>query len=126
MPSPSDFKIGTFAGGVAGMVTLQSLSIPAPLADFLEFSKEDLAGDAMVQGNGWSEIEHHWGYLTQAQYNALAAYRTGKTTQLYIRTRKRGNTYADFLGNMIWPERENWSNNCILDFTLRFIALVEQ
>lgn len=108
------------------MVTLQSLGIPAPLSDFLEFSQEDIAGDATVQGNGWSEMEYHWGYLTQAQYNALSAYRTGKTTRLYIRGRKRANTYANFLVNMVWPERENWSNNCVLDFALRFIALVEQ
>lgn len=126
MPNPEDFKIGTFAGGVAGMVTLKSLSIVAPLADFLEASREDLTGDAMVQGNGWSEVEHHWGYLTQAQYDALSAYRTGKTTQLYIRSRKRGNTYANFLANMVWPERENWQNNCVVDFSIRFIAMVEQ
>ena len=126
MPSPTDFKMGTFAGGTGGMVTLKSLGIPAPLADFLEFSQEDSAGDAKILGNGWSEIEHHWGYLTFAQYNALAAYRTDKTTQLYIRSRKRGNTYADFLADMVWPERENWQNNCVIDFSVRFIALVEQ
>lgn len=128
MPSPSDFKIGTFAGGVGGLVTLQSLSIPAPLADFLEFSREDSAGDSTIQGNGWSTSEWHWGYLTKAQYDALAAYRTaGKlTTTVYTRDRKRANTYANFLVNMVWPERENWQNNCVIDFSIRFIAMVEQ
>jgi len=126
MPSPSDFKIGASAGGVGGMVTLKSLGIPAPLADFLESSREDMAGDAKIQGNGWSESEWHWGYLTQAQYNALSAYRTAKTTEVYTSDRKRGNTYADFLSNMVWPERENWQNNCVIDFSLRFIAMVEQ
>lgn len=83
-------------------------------------------GDATVEGNGWSESEWHYDYLTLAQYTALAAYKTGKTTKLYIRTRKVGNSYATFLANMIWPERERWSNNCVLDFNIRFIALVEQ
>lgn len=126
MPSPTNFKIGTFAGGTGEMVTLASLDIPSPLADFLEFSQEDVLGDATVNGNGWSEAEWHYDYLTAAQYTALAAYKTGKTTQVYIRTRKDGNAYANFLANMVWVEREKWSNNCILDFTIRFIALVEQ
>jgi hypothetical protein len=64
--------------------------------------------------------------VTAAQYNALNNYRTGKTTQVYIRSRKRGNAYANFLVNMIWPERENWQNNCVIDFNLRFVAMVEQ
>jgi len=126
MPSPADVKIGTQAGGTGGLVTLKSLGIPAPLLDFLEFSQEDEAADGTVQGHGWSESEFHWGYLTAAQYTALAAYRTAKTTTLYIRTKKRGNTYANFLANMIWPERERWESNCVIDFTVRFIAMTEQ
>lgn len=126
MPNPTNFKIGTYAGGTGGMVTLASLGLPSPLADFLEFSQEDPMGDGTVQGNGWSEAEWHFGYLTAVQYAALAAFRTGKTTQVYIRHRKRGNTYDDYLANMVWPERERWESNCVVDFTIRFIALVEQ
>jgi len=126
MPSAASFKIGTFAGGTGGMVTLASLGIPAPLADFLEFSQEDTAGDATVQGNGWPVSEWHWGYLTATQYAALASFRIDKTSEVYTRDRKRGNAYADFLGNMVWPERERWENNCVVDFTIRFIAMVEQ
>lgn len=126
MPNPTDVKIGTFAGGTAGMVTLKSLGLPAPLMDFQEFSQEDSLGDATIEGNGWSESEWHWDYLTAAQYNAFVAFRTAKTTAVYTRDRKRGNTYANFLANMIWPERERWENNCIVDFTVRFIAMVEQ
>jgi hypothetical protein len=126
MPNPTDVKIGTLAGGTGGMVTLKSLDIPAPLLDFLEFSQESRLADATIEGNGWSESEWHWGYLTAAQYAALATYRTDKTTQVYIRDRKRGNTYANFLARMIWPERERWENNCVVDFTIRFIAMVEQ
>ena len=126
MPNPNDVKIGTYAGGTGAMVSLASLDLPSPLMDFLEASQEETMGDATVEANGWSETEWHYDYLTAAQYTALAAYKTGKTTQLYIRTRKDGNTYANFLVNMIWPERERWQSNCILDFNLRFIALVEQ
>lgn len=126
MPDPSDVKIGTFAGGTGGMVTFQSLGLPSPLMDFLEASQEDVMGDATVEANGWSEAEWHYDYLTAAQYTDLAAYKTDKTTQVYIRTRKDANTYGTFLANMIWPERERWSNNCVLDFNVRFIFLVEQ
>jgi hypothetical protein len=125
VPSAADFKIGTYAGGVGGMVTLKSLGIPAPLADFLEFSQEAGMGDSTIEGNGWSESEWHWGYLTAAQYNALATYRIGKSTQVYTRDRKRANSYDDFLSNMVWPERERWENNCVVDFTIRFIGMVE-
>lgn len=126
MPNPTNVKIGTFAGGVGGLVTLASLKLPSPLMDFLEASQEDTMGDATIEGNGWSEAEWHFDYITAAQYNALAAYKTGKTTQVYIRTRKTANTYGNFLANMVWPERERWSNNSVLDFNLRFIFLVEQ
>lgn len=126
MPSPSDVKIGTFAGGVGGLVTLASLDLPSPLMDFLEASQEDVVGDATIEANGWAEAEWHYDYLTAAQYAALAAYKTAKTTQLYIRTRKNANAYGSFLANMVWPERERWSNNCVLDFNIRFIFLVEQ
>jgi hypothetical protein len=126
VPDPNDVKIGTYAGGTGGMVSLKSLHIPSPLMDFLEFSQDDALGDGTIEGNGWSEAEWHWGYLTAAQYAALATYRSEKTTQVYIRHRKRGNTYASFRANMVWPERERWENNCAVDFTIRFIAMVEQ
>ena len=126
MPSPSNVKIGNFAGGVGGLVTLASLDLPAPLMDFLEASQEDVMGDATIEANGWTEAEWHYDYLTAAQYSALAAYKTGKTTQVYIRTRKNANAYGSFLANMVWPERERWSSNCVLDFNIRFIFLVEQ
>jgi hypothetical protein len=126
VPNPSDVKIGAFAGGTGGMVTLKSLGIPAPLLDFLEFSQTDAAGDATIQGNGWSESEWHWGYLTKNQYDALANFKIDKSTPVYTRDRKTGNTYANFLANMIWPERERWESNCVVDFTIRFIAMVEQ
>jgi hypothetical protein len=126
MPSPENIKIGTQAGGVGGLVTLKSLGIPAPLLDFLEFSQESKLADATIEGNGWSESEWHWGYLTAAQYTALAAYRVDKTTAVYTRDRKRGNQYANFSAKMVWPERERWENGCVIDFTVRFIAMVEQ
>lgn len=126
MPNPNDVKIGTFAGGVGGLVTLKSLGVPAPLLDFHEFSQERILGDSTVEGNGWSESEWHWGYLTKAQYDALVAFKTGKTTPVYTRDRKTGNAYANFLANMVWPERERWENNCVIDFTIRFLAMVEQ
>jgi hypothetical protein len=125
MPSPSDIKIGTFAGGVGGLVTLASLDLPSPLMDFLEASQEDVMGDATIEANGWMECEWHYDYLTAAQYTALATYKTSKTTQVYIRTRKTANAYGNFLANMVWPERERWSNNCVLDFNLRFVFLTE-
>ena len=126
MPNPTDVKIGTFAGGVGGLVTLASLDLPSPLMDFLEASQEDVMGDATIEANGWTEAEWHFDYLTLAQYNSLAAYKTGKTTQVYIRTQETANGFGNFLCNMVWPERERWSNNCVLDFNIRFIFLVEQ
>jgi len=126
VPNPTNFKIGSFAGGTGGMVTLASLKLPSPLADFLEFSQEDVMGDATIEGNGWSEAEWHFGYLTATQYSALVGFKTGKTTPVYIRTRKAGNAYASFLANMVWVTNERWESNCVIDFTIRFIAMIEQ
>lgn len=126
MPNPIDVKIGTFAGGVAGMVTLKSLGIVAPLMDFLEFSQEVPVGSGAIDGHGWPEEEWHWGYLTKSQYDALAALKTGKSTRVYIRARKTGNQYGVFLCWMVWPERERWESNCVIDFTIRFIDMEEQ
>jgi hypothetical protein len=45
---------------------------------------------------------------------------------VYIRDRKQANEFDDYLAHMVWPERENWQSNCVIDFTIHFIAMVEQ
>lgn len=126
MPNPNFFQIGTSAGGAGGMTTMRLLGLPSPLADFQEFSEEIPLPDGSALGAGWTVAEWHWDYLTADQYNELVAYKTGKSTPVYIRTRKMQNEYATFFANMIWPERERWESNCVIDFTIRFVALVEQ
>jgi hypothetical protein len=126
MSNATDVRIGTQAGETGGMVPMKVLKIPAPFMDFLEFSVETELGDGTIDGNGWPEAEWHWGFLTKTQYDALAAYKTGKSTSVYIRSLKDGGAYATFLATMIWPARERWESNCVIDFTVRFIAMVEQ
>lgn len=125
MPNPNAVKIGTAAGGVGGAVNLKSLGLPSPLMDYQEFSVDIPLPDGSVRGAGWPLAEWHFGYLTADQYSALAAYKTGKSTPVTMRTRVTGNTYDTFFANMIWPERERWESNCVIDFTIRFTALVE-
>jgi hypothetical protein len=142
MPFNDELYIGTFAGGVNGMVRIASLGEAtysraiaegAFTVDPVHYSQTLLtaSGDEIEQG--WLQSLWHMNGLTSDQYDALVAYRLALTTQVYIRTlTNNGASYANYLAKMVWPIKPNRDDETavtdgnVFDFTLRFIQLVEQ
>jgi len=129
---PDYLKIGTLAGGVGSMVNVDSLGVksfsidiePAHYTEFIPL------GDGTIQAQGWLEAEWHLNGLRDASYTALVAYRTGQSTELYIRTLSEdGKTLKNYRAIMVWPLgaiRRDHTTYVVLDFTIKFIQMIEQ
>jgi hypothetical protein len=90
-------------------------------------------GDGTEQENGWLQAEWHINGLRASQYDALVAYRTAHSTQVYIRTLDNdGKTWKNYLATMLWPIKPNRGDptavedGIVFDFGVRFTQLVEQ
>lgn len=118
-----EYKIGT---SQATLTLLSTLGIPAPHNGFIPTSVEDDLGDGSVQGNGWSEDEWHWGFLTGSQRATLRTYVPTLGTQIYVRDLKDdGLTWKDFVCEAVWMRQEDRQAGRRLGFTLRLRAMVE-
>lgn len=129
---PDYLKIGDYAGGVAGLDTLDSLGIKSFSIDIesAHYTEYIELGDGTVQAQGWLEAEWHLNGVRDAAYTLLVAYRTGQSTELYIRTvSEDGKTLKNYKAVMVWPEGpivRDHTTNVVLDFTIRFIQMIEQ
>lgn len=113
MPYPDELMIGTYAGGVSGMVAVSSLgqgtysskiSKGSFTVDPVHRSKIIQAADGSQLEMGWLQAAWHANGLRDEQYQALIAYKTALSTQLYIRTLSNDSkTYANYLVLSHWP-----------------------
>jgi len=143
MPTyPDELMIGTYTGGVAGMVAISSLGEGSYASAIQEgsFSSDPMSysivvtlGDGTEQEQGYQKTEWHINGLRASQYDAIEAYKINHTTQLYIRTLKNdGETYANYLVNAIFPVKPNRGDPTAVegpptfDYLIRFIQAVEQ
>lgn len=142
MPDPNELMIGTFAGGVGGMVTISSLGQGTYASKIAEgaFTVDPVhrsvvvrLGDGTEQENGWLQAAWHINGLRGEQYSALIAYKTAHSHQLYIRTLDNdGKTFKNYLATVIWPIKPNRGSptavedGTVADFEIRFVAMVEQ
>lgn len=142
MPFPNELMIGTFAGGVEGMVAISSLgqgSYASAIAegaftvDPVHYSQVIPLGDGTLIEMGWQQAAWHINGLRDEQYTALVAFKTGITTQLYIRTLKNDSkTYANYLVLSHWQLKPSRGDptaveaGSVADFELRFTQMIEQ
>lgn len=142
MPFPDELMIGTLAGGVNSMVAISSLgrgdyawaiAEGAFTVDPVHRSKVVQRGDGTFVEQGWQQASWHINGLRGTQYDAIIAYKTALTTQLYIRTLKNdGKTYANYLTIAIFPlkpfrgEPTDVEDGVVEDFTIQFIQMIEQ
>lgn len=142
MPFDNELYIGTFAGGVNGMVKVSSLGAGvyasaiqqgAFTVDPIHYADVVMLASGAELEVGWLESAWHIGGLRDEQYTALIAYKTAHTTQLYIRTLDQdGKTYKNFLVNAIFPLQTNRGDPTaveaggVFDFSIRFIKAIEQ
>ncbi len=103
--------------------------IPYPRHEFSPISKAIELGDGTQRGGGWATARWSWGYLTQAQRDALRTYCTGHSAVVFIRTRTNdsADAYANFQATVIWPSMaEEKEMGKRLQFALEFRNLVAQ
>lgn len=118
------YAIGSTLGGLA---TVTGLGLPNPKSSYRPYSELLALGSGGYRGAGLPSAAWNFGYLTQAQRDALRAYCTGASASVYIETRKVDNSDAfdQFSAIMRWPEEEERDNFYRLDFTVEFHHLVE-
>lgn len=137
-----ELMIGTFAGGVSGMVKVSSIGANTYAPNIAEgsFTVDPMAysltvklGDGSEIEMGWQQTEWHLNGLRGSQYEAIEAYKTALSTQLYIRTYKNdGKTFANYLVTAIFPVKPNRADataiesGAVFDYTIRFIQAEEQ
>jgi hypothetical protein len=105
-----NYKIATYAAGVAGLNYLEAISgLKRPPRGFMTlYPVEYDGGDGRTVGDGYPSCKWVFDWLTQAQLNALRAYVliAGvylQSAQVYIRTRKDDGVFANYLAWMHWP-----------------------
>lgn len=142
MPYLDELMIGSFAGGVGGMVAVSSLGESeyspriaegAFTVDPVHYSQVIQLADGSVLEKGWLETSWHINGLKASQYDDVIAFRDSLTTKLYIRTLDNdGVTYKNFLCDAIFPVKPNRADPTaveegpVYDFEIRFIKLLEQ
>lgn len=116
----SHYKLGTYAGGVGGMVDLCALldttktdPYPTTYQEYTEQLDPDLNGAPIEAGP--PVASWHWDWLPQPDIDALQSICSGASAQVYMRTRVNTGVQYDWqtftalmlrpaIGDMIAPE----------------------
>jgi hypothetical protein len=118
-----EYKVGTSADS---MVLLSTLGVPAPHHNFVPYSTERVLGDGSTKGLGWPEDEWYWGFLKQAQRDALRAYVPDRGAHIFVRTLvDDGLTWTDFECEAEWMKQEDRVAGRRMGFSLKLRAMVE-
>lgn len=119
----------TYAGGYSGvnLRNVEDLGVLPPKPQFRIWSKSIPLGSGLVRGAGRPNTAWQWGYLELAQRQALRAYCSGKSANVFVRTQTLDNNdaYRYYSGVVSWPDDERREASRRLEFTLQFNYLVE-
>lgn len=116
-----EFKISTTE---EGLTLLQTLGVSTPRYDYSLFAGEIVLGDGSARGVGFPVAVWHWAFIQSAERAILRGLCPGKSAQVFIRTLKDDNTWANFEAIMIWPNSEERQAGRVIGFTLEFRNLV--
>ena len=124
-----DYKIATFAAGVAGLARVNTIltatgadPFPAP---FWEGTQAGLTVSGLPVEQGYPYCEWQWSMLLQSDFNLLCAYISNALSGVvYIRTRTNvgsSYTYANYKAVMYRPTADiamgNRRENVVVKFT---------
>jgi hypothetical protein len=101
-----------------------STPIHPPKHDFIPYSQSFPLGDGTLIGQGWPLASWHWDFLTQAQRNLLKGLCSGRSVETFVSTRDFSRVFKTYSAVMVWPEREEYVNGVIVNFTIDFRKLV--
>jgi hypothetical protein len=118
----AEFMIGTTE---AGMVNLDALTVAVtePRSEFLDYARIVAMLDGSMRGLGFAAASWVLAITTLEERNQLKVFCPGPSANVFIRTKKNDDTYADFSCVMNWPEKEErWmagiKQNLIIMFTM--------
>jgi hypothetical protein len=110
------------------MVNVEALiaNFPPPRSKFRPYVVSVDLGNGAARGLGRPLTSWLWGFLTQAQRNALRQYFPGRSTACYINTRKNdaSDAYVTYSAICLWPDEEDRQTTRRLNFTLEFRNLI--
>jgi hypothetical protein len=118
------YQIGTTYGG---LTNVESLSTPVqpPRSTPPDYSQPIPLASGGVRGAGWLRCTWSWDILSQAEYNKLRTFCTGKSASVYINTRKDAGTYQVYTATLVWPEQPRRDSGRVLGLVLEFQDLEE-
>jgi hypothetical protein len=97
----ADFMIGATYGGMAYFKDL-TVAMKEPRADPMDYAKMITLGDGTDRGVGQLVQIWHWGFMSEAQRNALEEF----IGPVYVRTLQNDGTFGVFTAELAWPKKE--------------------
>jgi hypothetical protein len=114
---------------VNALVELSSLGIPEPKTDWRPGTETRKLHSGRVKWIGPPTGSWSWGFLTQAQRNALRQKLPLASNAVYIhhRTRENSDEWKYYQVEAVWPEepREPASIDVRINFVVEFTVMVE-
>lgn len=118
-----NYQIGTTS--TTTNVEALGTPLPAPRSTYNDYSQPIDLADGGVRGGGWVIVTWTWDYITQAQRTQLLAFCSGKSDDVYIRTKDESESWVYKTGKIIWPDGPLVRlDGVIRNFTLTFRKLV--
>lgn len=111
------YAIGTTA---AGILSLDSLGVPWPRAEVVDYAEYIENGDGDLVGQGWLECRWRFDQITAAQAAVLETY----TGACYIRTLRQDGTYAIYSAKLRSAPRRPPKVGQLMDYVAEFVKLV--
>lgn len=98
----------------------------APRSTFAPWAETVDLGNGTSRAMGRPSAVWQWGFITRSARDLLRAYCTGKSTRVYIATRKNdsADAYTTYDAVMLWPDEEDRSAARRLGFSVQFRDLI--
>lgn len=122
-----DYEIGATE---VGMTNVEDLATPLnpPRGFYFEHAVVTNRGDGQQSGHGFPTARWEFDLLTQDMIDQLRTFCSGRSAEVYIRTRINDGTMDDFSAIMIWPTDTQMetrrASNKHLAITVEFRRLV--
>ena len=125
MTTPTTYEIGAALGSIATLISLGAIE---PDSQFSDYSDTVKLGSGLVRGMGLPTATWHYGYLYQAQYDALRALCPTAGAVVCIATLNNDMDYVRYDCNMEMPTqyviRSPEGKKVYVDVTITFTNLV--
>lgn len=119
------FKIGA---SLATLTDIEALTTPllAPAWTYSAASAQAELASGAVRDMGFPVITWHWAFLTDAQWDQLRTFCSGRSATAFIQSPDNTITDTIYQTIMVWPAGDDISAELHLDVTIEFRRCVKQ